>query len=245
MAEYTRSGKMVAVHYRCDQCEKGNMIPTGVFHPTAPPQWPHECDVCLDKRTFFRKYPEMRFVADEEKPKSTHSGTVRVLAKLPLIPVYNAVNLDAFLPITRTVELIDGVEVVTAPLRTDRCVDLVGISNVLDCILSGVQDHTDSILPEIRLTKLHYQSSEDPDDWRVHEVSASFKPTSKEDFEVALTHREGFSASATSQGLIRAKLDLRAGVINFPSCVIETDNAGSFTLKGYELEGWRAKNRRH
>ncbi len=47
----------IEVHYCCDACGKGEMMPEGVALLTDPAQYPHKCTECGDKKTFFLIYP--------------------------------------------------------------------------------------------------------------------------------------------------------------------------------------------
>lgn len=43
--------------YVCDRCGDGQYHPTGVAYLSFPPQYPHICDNCGDKRLFGETYP--------------------------------------------------------------------------------------------------------------------------------------------------------------------------------------------
>lgn len=60
MAEIEQEVKTFRVHYICDECGKGEMLPTGVMLASNPPQYPHECTKC-DATTRFtdKKYPTL------------------------------------------------------------------------------------------------------------------------------------------------------------------------------------------
>lgn len=56
----------IQVLYICDSCDTGQYLPTGSMLLSDPPQFPHECSVCGDKRTFMEKYPTLRYVREGE-----------------------------------------------------------------------------------------------------------------------------------------------------------------------------------
>ena len=61
MSEIDTEVKTTKVDYRCEECDIGYMIPTGVMLTSSPPQYPHECDVCSNKMTSYIKYPYLRY----------------------------------------------------------------------------------------------------------------------------------------------------------------------------------------
>jgi len=56
--------KTYKVHYICDECKQGELLPTGTCYPTNPPQYPHKCsniDYCNSARTFNIQYPALKY----------------------------------------------------------------------------------------------------------------------------------------------------------------------------------------
>lgn len=45
----------------CEDCKKGEMLPTGEWHMTSPPKFEHQCNRCLKKKYYNQKYPEIKF----------------------------------------------------------------------------------------------------------------------------------------------------------------------------------------
>ena len=56
--EIKQEVKTYEVDYECDECETGKLRPLGSVLPTDPPQYPHQCTGCDNKKTFTDKlYP--------------------------------------------------------------------------------------------------------------------------------------------------------------------------------------------
>lgn len=45
------------VDYTCDDCGKGKMRPEPFVHTSMPPQYPHTCNICGNRKTFYKSYP--------------------------------------------------------------------------------------------------------------------------------------------------------------------------------------------
>lgn len=62
MAERIVPVKQVKVHMDCDLdgCT-GEMVNTGQAYLSAPPRYPHYCDVCGKHATFGKRYPLLDF----------------------------------------------------------------------------------------------------------------------------------------------------------------------------------------
>lgn len=48
---------VASIHYQCDACLMGNMIPTGNVFTTDPPKYEHACEVCGVHKGLDRTYP--------------------------------------------------------------------------------------------------------------------------------------------------------------------------------------------
>jgi len=67
MAEKDFEVKTYKVHYVCDKCGMGELLPTGTCYPTSPPQYPHQCSntLCSSGKTFRIQYPALRYTEIE------------------------------------------------------------------------------------------------------------------------------------------------------------------------------------
>lgn len=56
--------KSVRVDYRCPECKKGYLRPSGTIFTTEPPQYPHNCNNpnCKYGQTFNKSYPYIDWV---------------------------------------------------------------------------------------------------------------------------------------------------------------------------------------
>ena len=54
------------VDYKCDECEKGYMKPTGDIVCCCPPKFPHSCTECGAKLMFRERYPTIRYCPEGE-----------------------------------------------------------------------------------------------------------------------------------------------------------------------------------
>ena len=63
MSEKDFEVKTLKVHYICDECGKGELLPTGTCFPTNPPMYPHLCSntSCNSGRTFNIQYPTIKY----------------------------------------------------------------------------------------------------------------------------------------------------------------------------------------
>lgn len=53
----------VGIKYICDECNMGEMVPTGKNNWSVnPPQFEHSCSMCSQKVYFKEKYPLIRFI---------------------------------------------------------------------------------------------------------------------------------------------------------------------------------------
>lgn len=52
----------IQVDYLCDKCEQGYYRPVGRMLLSDPPQFPHACTQCGNEKTFWEKYPTIRYV---------------------------------------------------------------------------------------------------------------------------------------------------------------------------------------
>lgn len=62
MAEITINLKPVKIDYECDKCKAGRYAFSGIVLTSYPPQYPHVCDECDDKKTFNVKYPYIKYI---------------------------------------------------------------------------------------------------------------------------------------------------------------------------------------
>lgn len=53
MPENLQELKTYHVTYICDKCGEGEMVYGGICLATNPPQYPHECNKCQNKQTFW------------------------------------------------------------------------------------------------------------------------------------------------------------------------------------------------
>lgn len=51
----------IQVDYLCDKCGVGYYRPVSAQLMANPPQFPHECTDCDDKKTFTERYPTIRY----------------------------------------------------------------------------------------------------------------------------------------------------------------------------------------
>ncbi len=56
----------IQVDYKCDQCGKGYMRSQGLANLTSPMSFPHKCNECGHKQTFYEKHPTMRYAKEGE-----------------------------------------------------------------------------------------------------------------------------------------------------------------------------------
>lgn len=50
------------MHYICDECGEGEMLPTGEINLTNPPKVEHKCNNCGQIQVFVdKKYPEVSY----------------------------------------------------------------------------------------------------------------------------------------------------------------------------------------
>ena len=56
----------IRVDYKCDTCGEGYYRHTGIVLTSYPPQFPHACNKCGDSRTFWERYPTLRYVGEGE-----------------------------------------------------------------------------------------------------------------------------------------------------------------------------------
>jgi hypothetical protein len=61
MTEVKRKLIPYRVNYVCDKCVKGHMKPTKEVLLSNPPQYPHVCDYCGEKKTFWKRYPRIEY----------------------------------------------------------------------------------------------------------------------------------------------------------------------------------------
>jgi DNA polymerase III alpha subunit (gram-positive type) len=62
MPENRKNVSIIEVHYTCDECGVGELLPTGVVFPTYPMRYEHKCDHCGAKETFSgRTYPRTEY----------------------------------------------------------------------------------------------------------------------------------------------------------------------------------------
>jgi len=61
MPEQKREVKTFVVDMRCDQCEKGNMHPTGEVKTSYPPLYVHICNVCGYNKLYTQHYPRVEY----------------------------------------------------------------------------------------------------------------------------------------------------------------------------------------
>lgn len=58
MAEKEIEVKTFRIHYYCDECEDGELLPTGMLLSSWPPQFPHACNKCAANKIFSdKRYP--------------------------------------------------------------------------------------------------------------------------------------------------------------------------------------------
>lgn len=57
MAEIEQEVKVYRVDFLCDACGEGKMEFDGIVLTSCPPQYPHQCRSCGDKKIFWSKYP--------------------------------------------------------------------------------------------------------------------------------------------------------------------------------------------
>lgn len=62
----------------CDECQIGQMLPTGVVLTSYPEQYQHKCDKCGHVEVFYKCYPVIDYVIDDFNYASTDDvqGTV-------------------------------------------------------------------------------------------------------------------------------------------------------------------------
>jgi|APSaa5957512576_1039674.scaffolds.fasta_scaffold298337_2 hypothetical protein len=65
--EVSKEIKTYRIHYYCDKCGEGEMLPTGKCLMTNPPQYPHKCNKCNEARGFPDKYPALAFKVIDDK----------------------------------------------------------------------------------------------------------------------------------------------------------------------------------
>lgn len=72
MPEQSFPVKPVSVKYTCDNCGKGEMLPTGMAFSVYPAQYEHECNNCGYMQSFKVQYPLVRYEAiqKDETPES-------------------------------------------------------------------------------------------------------------------------------------------------------------------------------
>lgn len=71
MPEVKSEVRPVGVRYMCDECEGGEMIPTGrviQLISTVPPKFEHMCKLCGAKENLAEQFPAIRFESMEEDP---------------------------------------------------------------------------------------------------------------------------------------------------------------------------------
>jgi len=79
-------------------------------------------------------------------------------------------NPDDVNGLTRTVEVFEGVEVVTAPIKTRMEVDLLGAAQTAELINRGVMDHTDALTAHLTVESLYFKiTGKDSDDNEITE----------------------------------------------------------------------------
>lgn len=61
MSERFKELKAYNVRYMCDECDGGEMLPTGMCYPTNPPMYPHKCTKCSSGNTFTIQYPTIQY----------------------------------------------------------------------------------------------------------------------------------------------------------------------------------------
>lgn len=58
--------RSIKVDYKCEECNKGYMRPTGLMLTSNPPKFPHKCNICDHEEIFYEKYPTIRYVLEGE-----------------------------------------------------------------------------------------------------------------------------------------------------------------------------------
>lgn len=59
MPEIKKEIKSYSVDYVCDQCEIGNLLPTGLCLTSMPPKFPHICNYCNAYYELSKRYPKI------------------------------------------------------------------------------------------------------------------------------------------------------------------------------------------
>lgn len=67
MREIETEVKTYRIRLMCDECDGGEMKPTGICLTSIPPQYPHKCDKCGHEETVRGKtYPTIEHREDHE-----------------------------------------------------------------------------------------------------------------------------------------------------------------------------------
>lgn len=61
MAITQRPIRPIRIDFECDECGKGNYRFGGIVLTSYPPQYPHICNSCGNKKTFKVKFPYIKY----------------------------------------------------------------------------------------------------------------------------------------------------------------------------------------
>lgn len=180
------------------------------------------------------------------------------LLRTPLVPVWQEENKQFFVDpqlIKPRAVTLEGVEVLTSPLKINETFDLLGLAGTQSLLDTGIFDTTDALDPNIVLESIIVEVADSDGKTSVETYSTEFLPTTNFVFASAGNYRtmclnfdHTFDGVADDkvQVQLAGSVNLELGTCSVVAKPIVADNATGVQYKviGYTLKASRVNHNR-